>query len=509
MSRRDGILENLSSRPISAAFIGRRAQLAELAAAFATVGDGEPATVLLGGEAGVGKSRLTAEFADQARAQGARVLIGGCQRLGTEALPFAPFTAVIRDLVREEGAAAVIELLGGRAGEIARLLPELGAPEPEPAEPAGSSSGAYPGDGRGRLFGQVLTLLARLGERGPVVLGIEDLHWAGRSTRDLLAFLVSNQRVLPGMLIIGSFRSDELHRTHPLRPLLAELARLAWIQRAEVPRLNRRETADLLAAILGREAEPGRVDRVFSRSEGNPLYAEELVCCEGYPPGALRDLVLARVRRLPPATQDVLRIAGASGEHAGHALLSAVSGLGHDELERVLGPAVAGNMLVADSDGYAFRHPLIREAMYEDLLPGERSRVHARLAEAIAADESLAIGPAATIHLAHHWYAAHDVGQALASAWQAAAGANRVFAYAEQLSMLARVSELWDTVPDAAQRTGTSHDRLLEKSARVARLLGEQRRARALISAALREIDPATDPGRAAALQKMQQTLPN
>jgi predicted ATPase len=497
----------LSSRLISAAFIGRRAQLAGLEAAFAAVRDGAPATVLLSGEAGVGKTRLTAEFADQVRAQGARVLIGGCQQLGTGALPFAPFTAAIRDLAREDGTTAVIELLGGRAPEIARLLPELGASERQPAALAGGSSGAYPGDGRGRLFEQTLRLLEQLGERGPVVLGIEDLHWAGHSTRDLLAFLISNQRLLPGVLIIGSFRSDELHRTHPLLPLLAELARLAWTQRAELPGLTRRETAELLAAILGREAEPERVASVFSRSEGNPLYAEELLRCEAFLPGSLRDLVLSRVRRLPPATQDVLRIAGASGEHARRALLSAVSGLGHDDLERALSPAVAGNLLVAGPDGYAFRHALIREAMYEDLLPGERSRVHARLAEAIAAQEPLAVGPATPIQLAHHWYAAHDLGQALASAWQAAAEASRVFAYAEQLSMLARVSELWDKVPDAAQRIGTSHDRLLEQSARVAQLLGEERRARALISAALREIDPAADPGRAAVLLKMRQTL--
>ncbi len=501
------MLENVSSRLISAAFIGRQAQLADLAAALATATDGEPATVLLGGEAGVGKSRLIAEFAGQARAQGARVLIGGCQQLGTEALPFAPFTAVIRDLAREDGTAAVIELLGGRVGEIARLLPELDAPEPEPAVLAGSGSDAYSGDGRGRLFGQMLALLQQLGEHGPVVLGIEDLHWAGNSTRDLLTFLICNQRVLPGVLIIGSFRSDELHRTHPLLPWLAGLDRLGWAQRAEVPRLTRRETAGLLAALLGREVEPARADSVFSRSEGNPLYAEELACCEKYPPGSLRDLVLARARRFPPATQDVLRIAGAGGEHARHALLSAVSGLSHDDLECALGPAVAGNMLVADPDGYAFRHALIREAMYEDLLPGERSRVHTRLAEAIAADESRAVSPAATIDLAHHWYAAHDLGQALASAWQAAAEASRVFAYAEQLSMLARVSELWDKVPDAAQLIGTSHDRLLERAARVAHLLGDERRARALISAALREIDPAADPGRAAALQKMRQTV--
>lgn len=501
------MLENLSSRPVSTTFIGRRAQLADLGAAFAAAGAGVPVTVLLGGEAGVGKSRLIAEFAGQARAQGARVLTGGCQQLGTGALPFAPFTAVIRELAREDGTAAVFESLGDRPGELARLLPELAAPGPEPAELADSGPGDHPGDGRGRLFEQMLTLLQRFGERGPVVLGIEDLHWAGRSTRDLLAFLVSNQRVLPGVLIVGSFRSDELHRTHPLLPLLAELARLSWIQRAEVPRLTRRETAELLAALLGREAEPALVDSVFSRSEGNPLCAEELVCCDKYPPGSVREIVLARVRRLPPATQDVLRIAGAGGEHASHALLSAVSGLGHDDLERAVGPAVAGNMLVADPDGYAFRHALIREAMYEDLMPGERSRVHARLAEAIAADESRAVGPATTIDLAHHWYAAHDLGRALASAWQAAAEASRVFAYAEELSMLARVSELWDKVPDAAQRVGTSHDRLLEKAARVAHLLGEERRARALISAALREVDPAGDPGRAAALQKMRQIL--
>jgi predicted ATPase/DNA-binding NarL/FixJ family response regulator len=506
MSGRDGMMEDMGSRLISPAFIGRRAQLADLDAAYATVRRGEPGTVLLGGEAGVGKSRLAAEFAGQARAQGGRVLIGGCLELGAGGLPFAPFTAVIRDLVREDGAAAVIELAGGRAGEIARLLPDLGAAEPKPAEAAGSDADAYPGEGRGRLFEQMLTLLEQLSERGPVVLVIEDLHWADHSTRDLLSFLVSNQRVLPGVLIIGTFRSDELHRTHPLRSLLAELARLAWVRRTELPRLTRRETAGLLAAILGSEVEPERVDGVFARSEGNPLFAEELLCCDDELPESLRDLVLARVQRLPAATQDVLRIGSAAGDRAGHALLSAVSGLTGDGLEQALRPAVAANVLVAGSGGYAFRHALIREAMYEDLLPGERSRVHAAFAAAITADESLAAGRAA-LQLAYHWYTAHDLAQALASAWQAAAEANRVFAYAEQLSMLARASELWDQVPDAAQRTGTSHGRVLERAARAAHLLHENERARAFISAALREIDPAAEPGRAASLLELRGRL--
>jgi len=494
------MLENMSSRLNSPALIGRRAELADLAAAFATVRRGDPATVLLGGEAGVGKSRLAAEFADQVRAQGGRVLTGGCLELGAVGLPFAPFTAVIRDLLREEGAAAVGGLLGGRTGEIARLLPDLVAAEP--AEGAAPAADVYPGEGRGRLFEQLLTLVEQLAERGPVVLVIEDLHWADPSTRELLAFFISNQRVLPGVLIVATFRSDELHRTHPLRPLLAELARLAWVRRAELPRLTRGETGELLTAVLGREVEPERADIVFTRSEGNPLFAAELLYCDDELPDSLRDLVLARVQRLPAAAQEVLRVASAAGERAGPALLSAVNGLSDGDLEAALRPAVAENVLLALPDCYMFRHALIREAMYEDLLPGERSRVHARFAEAIGADTSLAVGRAA-IQLAHHWYAAHELGQALASAWQAAAEANRVFAYAEQLSMLARVSELWGKVPDAARRTGTSHDRVLEKAARIAHLLREDERARAFSSAALTEIDAKADPGRAALLLEL------
>ncbi|HEY7429493.1 MAG TPA: AAA family ATPase [Streptosporangiaceae bacterium] len=506
VSRPDGIVKDSSSRLVSPAFIGRQAQLTELAGAFAAARRGEPATVLFGGEAGAGKSRLTTEFAGQARALGARVLIGSCLQLGAEGAPFTPFTDVMRDLTRADGAAAVTELLDGEAGEISRLLPELGAPGPTPAEPADPGAGAGPAAGRGRLFGQVLTLLGRLGGQGPVVLAVEDLHWASPSTRDLLEFLVSRQQALPGVLIIGTFRSDELHRTHPLRPLLAGLTRQAWVQRAELPPLTRHETAGLLAAILGCEPEPARVDSVFSRSGGNPLYAEELLGCGDVRPPSLRQLLLARAQRLPTATQEVLRIAGAAGESAGPALLGAVSGLGDDDLARVLRPAVAGNLLVAGAGGYAFRHALIREAMYEDLLPGERSTVHAQFAAAIAADESRA-GGQATCQLAHHWYAAHDLSHALASAWRAAAEAARVFGYAEQLAMLARVSELWDTVPGAAELIGTSHDQLLEQAARVAQLLGQDKRARALISAALREIDPAAEPGRVAALLDMRSRL--
>jgi predicted ATPase len=197
----------------SPVLVGRSGQLSALDAALAETGRGSPSAVMVGGEAGVGKSRLLIEFAERSRGTGVQVLIGGCLELGADGLPFAPFTSVLRELVRDLGAAGVAELLpGGATRELARLLPEFG-------EPAGADAA---GAARARLFEQVLILLERLAEAGPVVLVIEDLHWADRSTRDLLAFLIRNQPSADGVLIVVTYWSDELHRAHPLRPLLAD-----------------------------------------------------------------------------------------------------------------------------------------------------------------------------------------------------------------------------------------------------------------------------------------------
>ena len=129
---------------------------------------------------------------------------------------------------------------------------------------------------------------------------------------------------------------------------------------------------------------------MFRRSEGNPLFVEQLLtaCSDGELPESLRDLVLANVQRLPDETRELLRIASAGGVRLGHRLLAAVSDVGDDDLSRALRPAVSGNVLLADEDGYQFRHALISEAMHDDLLPGEHGRLHARYAEAISADPS-------------------------------------------------------------------------------------------------------------------------
>jgi ATP/maltotriose-dependent transcriptional regulator MalT len=481
-------------RVSSPVLVGRSGELSALDSALAEAGRGSPSTVIVGGEAGVGKSRLVSEFAGRSRGTGARVLAGGCLELGADGLPFAPFTAVLRGLVRDLGAAAVAELLpGGAARELARLLPEFG--EPARADDAGEA--------RARLFEQVLVLLERLAEAGPVILLIEDLHWADRSTTDLLAFLIRNQPSLDGVLIVVTYRSDELGRTHPLRALLAEFGRIGWVARLDLGRLTRQDTDQLVAGIVGRQPGDELLAAVYRRTDGNPLFVEALLgdgeLGAGLPE-SLRDLLVASLRRLPEETQEVVRVASAGGERTGHGLLAAVTGMDSAVLARAVRPAVAANVLLADSDGYAFRHALIREAVHDELLPGERGQVHSRFAEVIGADPGLVEPGQAPVEQAYHWHAAHDATRALVSAWQAAGQAGQAVAYAEQLAMLSRVLELWQQVPDASERIGADHAAVLEAAARTAELDGEDDRGFTFATAALREIDAAGEPVRAALL---------
>jgi DNA-binding CsgD family transcriptional regulator len=489
------LTSEMNGRAASPVLVGRDEQMAALDAAFGSARQGGPTAVLLGGEAGVGKSRLVSEFGQAAGAAGARVLTGGCLELGTDGLPFAPFTAVLRDLVHELGADEVASMLPGRTTRgLARLLPELGEPD----------TSGDPGEARARLFEEVLSALDHLTRHSPVVLVIEDAHWADRSSRDLLTFLIGNQRAISGLLIIVTYRSDELHRTHPLRPLLAALDRIAWVERIELPRLTSRDTAELAAGILGRELAADLAEALYRRTEGNPLFVETLLGCDGELtcelPESLRDLLLAGVRRLPEDTQEVLRVASAGGETTGYGLLATVTGLDDAALTGALRPAVTANVLRAHAGGYTFRHELIREAVHEDLMPGEHGRLHSRFAEAIDADPGLVPPGRAAIEMAHHWHAAHDSVWALIGAWRAAAQAGRAVAPAERLSLLARVLELWDQVPDAVERIEADHARVLEEATCAASDAGEYERGIALSNSALKELDPSAWPVRVARL---------
>jgi len=478
----------------SPVLIGRSAELSALSAALVDARDGRTAVVIVGGEAGVGKSRLVHEFAERSRDAGSRVLTGGCLELGASGLPFAPFTAMLRELVRELGAAGVAELLpGGGARELARLLPEFG----DPAEPGD------PGEARARLFEQVLNLLERLAAARPVLLVVEDLHWADGSSRELLSFLIRNQPSLDGLSIVVTYRSEELDRTHPLRPLLAELSRNSWVTSMNLGRLTRQQTGELAASIVGGTPADDLLAAVYRRTDGNPLFVQALLAepdlSDGLPE-TLRDLLVGSVRRLPEATQEVVRVASAGGPRTGHRLLAVVTGLDDAALARALRPAVAANVLLADAAEYTFRHALIREAVHDELLPGERGQVHGRFAQAIAAEPALVPRGRGAAERAYHWQAAQDLPQALTSAWQAGREAGRALAHAEQLAMVTRVLDLWEQVPDAAQRIGADHLTLLEEAVSAAASAGELDQGIGLADAALREVDVGAEPVRAALL---------
>ncbi len=484
-----GIMEDVSSRMVSSIFAGRETELTMLAGAFEQAASAVSTTVVLGGEAGAGKSRLVSEFTDRVSKatgpEGVLILTGSCLEMSLAGLPYAPFTAALRQLTRERGTADVTALLPSQAaGDLARLLPDFGEPT---ADPDASTA-------RARLFEQLLTLFDRLAQRAPLILVVEDVHWADRSTRDLLSFLVRNLR-LARVLIVATFRSDELHRTHPLRPMLAELSRVRGVSRLDLPRLQRAEVAAQLGGILGQPPEPTVADAAYSRTDGIPLYVEAIVNSDGTVnncvPESLRDLLLQSVNRLPEDTQQVLRVASAASGRIGHALLAAVTGFAEQPLYATLRSAVASNVLVSRGNGYEFRHSLIREAVHDDLLPGEHADMHRAFAAALERDPALAPDCRPSLQLALHWRRAHEYERALLAAWRAAGDAEDAFAYAEQLQVLEEVLGLWERVPDAPQQVGTDHAGILERAASAAYLAGEPERGTKLARAALRELEEA------------------
>ncbi|MFI7135529.1 AAA family ATPase [Nonomuraea sp. NPDC050153] len=483
----------MRGRTVSPVFVGREEELAALSESFDEARKGRVTAVLLGGEAGVGKTRLVQRFAEQCQMSGAHVLFGGCVELSTEGLAYAPFTAALRQLVREQGPAAVAGLLpDGAERDLARLLPEFG-------EPSGDGE---TDTGRARLFEQFLTLLERLAVPRPTVLVIEDIHWADRSSRDLIAFLSRNLHA-PQVLIVMTYRSDDLHRQHPLRPVLAELGRVNGVHRLDLPRLSRDEVAQQMAGILGEVPQYVKVEKVYERSEGIPLFVEAML--EGGEdctfPESMQDLILNSVERLPEETQRLLRVAAAGGIRVSHKLLAAVSGLSDVELETALRPAIAGNVLqIADNRAYVFRHSLIREAVHDELLPGEHQRLHARYAEEISKDRGLVPPGRAAVELAHHWYGARNDTWALISAWEAARKSFTAFAYTEAVPLLERVLMLWDRVPDAAQLIGADHTAVLERASEAANSGGDVDKGMKFVKAALSELDENEQPARVAQL---------
>ncbi len=300
----------------------------------------------------------------------------------------------------------------------------------------------------------MLALIAKLADESRLVLVFEDLHWADHSTLDLLSFLAGNLAPTR-VLLIATYRSDEMRRTHPLRALLAELSRLPEVTRIQLEPMNETEVAHLVAEISGEQPLQAHTDRILARSEGNPFFVEELLAADaranGELPSNLRDILAARLDTLPASAKEVLRIAAAAGRRVDHRLLEHFTQLEPTDLTAGLRAAVDGAALVADADGigYRFRHALLQEAVHEQLLPGERMRLHADFAEALAKDPDLAAGgrDAVDAELAYHALAAHDVPLALSSLVRAGRRARDLFAFAEAQEHFEKAAELREFVP--------------------------------------------------------------
>ncbi len=355
--------------------VGRLEQLDRLRGLLDQVVEQGSRFVLIGGDAGVGKTTVVEAFAAELTGsladRRASLVRGQCVPLGGDGLPYAPVAGAVRGLLHRFGRERLLEWAGAGRDGLGVLLPELvGVPTDTESI-------------RLRMFEAVARLLEHASASGPLVVVMEDIHWADESTRHLLRFLVRALTDAP-VLLLATYRTDELTRRHPLRPFLAELGRVAGVVRLELPSLDRAEVAQLLTQLLGHPPSRAVVDLVHRRSQGVPYFVEELAssatrgCVDM--PDTLRDALIVRVQALSEGAQETLRLAAVAGNRVDHELLEAVAQQPPEELEATLREAIDATVLTVDETGYAFRHALLREVIHDDMLPGQHARLHARFA---------------------------------------------------------------------------------------------------------------------------------
>ncbi len=420
-------------------FVGRDRELHELLAA--------PGITLLGGDAGVGKTRLLRELA---AATSDRVLIGHCLDLGESSAPYLPWSELWGRLAQVEP--DLVDDLVARRPLLRSLLPERDTPN------AGSVE-----TGTAALYDAVHATLESLAAQTPITVVVEDLHWADRSTRDLLTVLFTRQFNGP-VRFIASYRADDLHRRHPMRRILGEWTRLPGVKRVVLNPLRANDIHHL-ATSLRPSITTEQVDIALERSGGNPFFVEELLAADRAQgsgvPEDLADLLLVRVDALSDDARTVARAVSAAGRWVTHARLATVVPLPEAVLEDALASLVDHNLLEScGTDGYTFRHALLAEAVYDDLLPGERVRWHAAYVEALASSDELG----AAADLAHHALAAGQLQIAASAAVRAGDEAVRAVGpadaarlYEDALAIFAQHPEVTSPVPLAQVAARISH----------------------------------------------------
>ena len=478
--------------------------MTRLEAALEQVMAGSVSIVVIGGEAGIGKTRLADEFASRVAVRDGTLLSGSCLPTGGRATPYAPFVEALRGCIRTVEPGRLPALLGPGRRELGRLLPEL-----ETGSPAsvGSAPLVDPDvHGQARLFEAILAFIQALSRGAPSVVIVDDLQWADSGTLELLQFLLRNSRGSK-VLFVLLVRTDDLDAAGEMRHFLAELDRDAGVDRLELGPLDRAESRDLLAARGVASLPSERLEGLTQRAGGNPFYLEQLATGSGgvedgdgpLTPG-LREVLAARLADVPPRTRQVLRAAAAAGRRVDDEILAAVLEAPHAEVADALREAMSRRILV-DADGiggYAFRHALLREVAYDELLFGERDRLHAAFAEQLGRRGQVGGVAVTPAELAYHWDAARNVERAIPAWIEAGLAAERIYAFADARRAFERALDLGPEADDV------DWSEVLHRAADCALLTGDYRAAvelgrRAIASAAS---GPIADPVRAGTLQE-------
>ncbi|QIG45467.1 AAA family ATPase [Nocardioides anomalus] len=462
----------------SRTLIGRDAELGEIASLLgvrsSASGAGERTHVVLSGDAGVGKTRLLTELRDLAVAEGWRVVAGHCLDFGDSALAYLPFSELLGRLDAELPEA--VRRVADAHPALARLQPGRRTMDGAPGRSGGDVVD------RSALFAAVHALLEECAQDAPLLVVVEDCHWADQSSRDLLSFLFSRPFEGP-VALVASYRSDDLHRRHPLRRQVAEWSRLRGVGRVALAPLGDEQVRLLVASLSTEGIGERELSAIVRRAEGNAFFVEELVGAASQPgswvPDDLADVLLVRLDRLSDGARQVVRVASVAGRKVAHDLLVAASGLSEAELDEGLRQAVEMNLLVPGDGAYSFRHALLGEAVYDDLLPGERVRLHAQYAEALRAGT----GRGTAAELARHARLAHDLDTALDASIRAGdeamavAGADEAARHYEQaLELLEEPARRSATDVDVAALAASAAEALTSSGqpTRAAALLGEQ-----------------------------------
>jgi DNA-binding winged helix-turn-helix (wHTH) protein len=474
-------------------FVGREHAMERLRLGLDMALAGRGRLLLLVGEPGIGKTRTADEFAEAARGRGARTLCGRCYE-GEGAPAFWPWIRLLRECVRAADRATLIADMGPGAVEIAALLPELRERLGElPELRAGDDDQA-----RFRLFDSVTTFLRRTSARRPLVLVLDDLHWADEASLQLLRFLAM-ELADARLLVIGTYRDVEVHRGRPLAEVLGALAREPACERVALRGLGAEEAARFVAVLLGAPPPPQLASSVWEMTEGNPFFIQETVrllasrgAVDAFDvgdahalalPQSVRDAIGRRLDGLSEACNGLLRVAAVLGREFRAALLERTADLPRDRVLGLLDEAGAAGIVVPAPEGpegvglYAFHHALIRQSLYYELDTLERVRLHRRAGEAL--EEACGAHPDPHLaELAHHFFQAAAGGEARKAVDYAELAAER----AQRLLAWEQAARLYERALQALElstpRDETRRCELLLAHAEARRISGERDRAR-------------------------------